>query len=411
MRIVLFEDDRVSQLFPLTLTRPAYTINCGSVTLLDWASQYGSCVTGHVRDYLQSWQLAECPVFCEQPTGSQTTCWINARMAPTAGNLFALTQLINKSDCGYAMVGDQLAAAILPPAADAIVQQETDKVSSVETIIHQLNLPKLPVQLQLFEYPHQIVEYHLQNIHDHLSRRIETGQLPEIRDGVFSASPLSDHVVTDSSAGPIVIEQNVTVRPLACLNGPIYLAANSRVNEHTMLKNGVVVGEYAKVGGEIGASIIEAYSNKCHYGYLGHSYLGCWVNLGAGTSNSNLKNSYGNVRVEVEGQSINTGMQFMGCVIGDYTKSAINTSIFTGKLIGACSMLYGCVTTNVPSFVNYARSFGQITEMNPAIVALTQKRAYDRRGIAQQPWQIELIHAAYERVSQDRQLADQPLAL
>lgn len=74
-------------------------------------------------------------------------------------------------------------------------------------------------------------------------------------------------------------------------------------------------------------------------------------------------------------------------------------------------MLYGCVTTNVPSFVNYARSFGQITEMNPAIVALTQKRAYDRRGIAQQPWQIELIHAAYERVSQDRQLADQPLAL
>ena len=115
--------------------------------------------------------------------------------------------------------------------------------------------------------------------------------------------------------------------------------------------------------------------------------------------------------MEVDNEPINTRMQFMGCVIGDFTKSAINTSIFTGKLIGACSMLYGYVTTNVPSYANYARSFGQITDLNPEIVALTQKRAFQRRGLQQQEWQRALLKTAYNLVACDRQLADQPLSL
>ena len=177
------------------------------------------------------------------------------------------------------------------------------------------------------------------------------------------------------------------------------------------LKPGVSVGPMSKVGGEIEASVIEAFSNKQHTGYLGHSYLGRWVNLGAGTSNSNLKNTYGTVRMDVAGRRIDTGMQFMGCVIGDFTKSAINTGIFTGKLIGSCSMLYGFVTTNVPSFVNYARSFGEVTELSPLIMAQTQKRAFLRRGIEQQDWHVRLLHDMYEIASAGRQLADRPVSL
>jgi glucose-1-phosphate thymidylyltransferase len=166
-----------------------------------------------------------------------------------------------------------------------------------------------------------------------------------------------------------------------------------------------------KVGGEIEASTIEAFTNKQHTGYLGHSYLGRWVNLGAGTSNSNLKNTYGTVRMEVMGRQVDTGMQFMGCVVGDFTRSAINTGIFTGKLIGSCSMIYGFVTTNVESFVNYARSFGEITDLSPSVMAQTQKRAFLRRGIVQQAWHVQLLDVMHEIAAAGRQLADRPVSL
>ena len=80
--------------------------------------------------------------------------------------------------------------------------------------------------------------------------------------------------------------------------------------------------------------------------------------MGAGTSNSDLKNTYGEVTTTHRGQKVNTGMQFLGCVMGDYSKTAINTSIFTGKTIGVSSYLYGFIGANVPSFTNYAKTFG-----------------------------------------------------
>ncbi|MDG2380828.1 MAG: putative sugar nucleotidyl transferase [Pirellulaceae bacterium] len=414
MRIVLFEDDRVNQLFPLTLMRPAYTICCGSQTLIDWALEWGACVRGQVRPYLSDWQLAHCPSFCEQTEGRNRTLLVNARVAPNSQNFRQLTSLINHSQDGILTREGRLVAAILPANVD-VGSTSLETNQQQQAFLNQAEISRLPelgVPLQLLDYPHQIVQCHLDSIEDHLNHRIASGQLREVRDGVFVAnSELNELVATDTSQGPIVIENQVKIRPFACLNGPIHLDSFSCVSEHTVLKNGVSIGRYAKVGGEIGASVIEAYSNKSHHGYLGHSYVGQWVNLGAGTSNSNLKNSYGQIRMEVDNQPINTRMQFMGCVIGDFTKSAINTSIFTGKLIGACSMLYGYVTTNVPSYANYARTFGQITDLNPEIVALTQKRAFQRRGIQQQEWQLALLKTAYNLVACDRQLADQPLSL
>ena len=145
---------------------------------------------------------------------------------------------------------------------------------------------------------------------------------------------------------------------------------------------------------EIEIAIVEPYSNKQHHGFLGHSYLGSWINLGAGTSNSDLKNTYGNVKMEYRGEQVATGMQFCGCILGDYSKSAINTGIFTGKTVGCCSMLYGFVTTNVPSFVNYARLFGQVTELPPEVMIATQQRMFARRNVIQRDCDIALIHAA-----------------
>ena len=98
-----------------------------------------------------------------------------------------------------------------------------------------------------------------------------------------------------------------------------------------------------------------------------------------------------------------TGSQFVGCVIGDYAKTAINTSIFTGKTIGVGSMVYGVATTNVPSFVNYARSFGgQLGELPSAVVATTQQRMFVRRDREQRPCDIQLVQDMFELTAAER---------
>jgi glucose-1-phosphate thymidylyltransferase len=195
------------------------------------------------------------------------------------------------------------------------------------------------------------------------------------------------------------------------LSGPVHVGRGARVLEHAALKDGVAIGHTAKIGGEVEASIIEPYTNKQHHGFLGHSYLGSWINLGAGTCNSDLKNTYGPVNMEYHGQRVATGMQFVGAIIGDYAKTAINTGIFTGKTIGVCSMVYGFVTTNVPSFVNYARLFGQVTEAPVEVMVATQRRMFERRGVAQRPCDIQILRDMYDLTIPERKRSGEPLSL
>ena len=115
--------------------------------------------------------------------------------------------------------------------------------------------------------------------------------------------------------------------------------------------------------------------------------------------------------MEYQGRKVATGMQFLGCMIGDYAKTAINTSIFTGKTIGACSMIYGFVTTNVPSFVNYARLFGQVSETPVEVMVATQARMFKRRHVEQRPCDVQLLHDMYELTRHERHMSNEPLSL
>jgi len=246
-----------------------------------------------------------------------------------------------------------------------------------------------------------------------VQHRLQKGTYRELKPGVFAADSVT---VADSAAfhvkdGPVVFERDVEVRDFTYFEGPVHVGARSRVIERASLKENVCVGETCKIGGEVEASIIESYTNKQHHGFLGHSYVGSWVNLGAGTSNSDLKNTYGEVRLEFPHRRVDTGMQFLGCVIGDYAKSAINTSIFTGKIIGVSSMLYGAIGSNVPSFCNYARSFGQITECPVDQAILVQKRMFERRGIQQTLEDAELLRTVFELTRAERLITDEPPAL
>jgi len=265
----------------------------------------------------------------------------------------------------------------------------------------------------LFAYPHDIIRYNTEIMIENLEYRLAKGDYREVRDGVFVAAQveLGDFCVTDTRIGPILLEHGAVIGPYCLLSGPAIVGRGAKLIEHAAIKDFVSVGHTTKIGGEVEASVIESYSNKQHHGFLGHSYLGSWINLGAGTCNSDLKNTYGRINMEYRGEKVATDMRFVGCIMGDYSKTAINTGIFTGKTIGVCSMLYGFVTTNVPSFVNYARHFGQVTELPPDIMVATQRRMFRRRNVAQRPCDVQLLYDMHELTRDERQLGGEPLAL
>ncbi|MCJ7802636.1 MAG: hypothetical protein MUP82_09810, partial [Candidatus Marinimicrobia bacterium] len=126
---------------------------------------------------------------------------------------------------------------------------------------------------------------------------------------------------------------NVKIQSFSLLQGPLYIGEDSVVRPHTFVRNSVI-GPVCKIGGEISSTIIQGWSNKVHYGFLGNSYIGQWVNFGAGTTNSNLKNNYTTVNVTVNDNVIKTDEIFIGLFAGDYTTFAIGTTLNTGTNIG-----------------------------------------------------------------------------
>ncbi len=415
MNIVVFEDAGVEQLFPITTGRAAYSISCAGYQLVEWLSGFHGHHVGLVRPLLAELQTLDFPVFQPQiDPHLEWTLLVNGRLVPSVSNIEKVRQLIKPAGVGPRVVrcGWAIGAALIPTSqlvgrADLLLAIE-DYCNGMVEKVEMVN-----VELSLFQYPHDVIRENLECFEQNLAHRINTGDYQEVADNVFVGpdANVANFVVTQSDLGPIVIDERATIGPFCFLRGPIYIGPKARVNEHTAIKDFVSLGHTVKVGGEIEGSVIESYSNKQHHGFLGHSYLGSWINLGAGTCNSDLKNTYGQVNMEYRDKKVATAMQFVGCIMGDYAKSAINTGIFTGKTIGACSMLYGFVTTNVPSFVNYARSFGQTTEMPPAVMVATQKRMFGRRNVEQRPGDIQLIHDMYLATAPERQLSESPLSL
>jgi UDP-N-acetylglucosamine diphosphorylase/glucosamine-1-phosphate N-acetyltransferase len=414
MTLIVFEDEAVVQLYPITIGRAAYAVTCGSYRLVDWLKRLGQPMRAIVRPHLAELQKVDFPEFRAAGTADKPVLWVNARVVPSASAFQTLKRMLDDGVAGVIRSGEVVAAAMLPsgaptPASSLTVEQLSDYFNYAGIP----NLPPLDARLPLLEYPHDAVRYNLLILAENLEHRLATGAFREIADGVFAAdgATLGQHVVSDTRKGPIVLDQNASIGPYCYLSGPAYVGPAARVIEHSAIKDAVSLGHTTKIGGEVEASVVEPYTNKQHHGFLGHSYLGSWINLGAGTCNSDLKNTYGEVKMDYHGERISTGMQFLGCIMGDYAKSAINTGIFTGKTIGTCSMVYGFVTTNVPSFVNYARLFGQVTELPPEIMIATQQRMFVRRNVTQRPCDAQLIHDMYELTRDERQLAGEPLSL
>lgn len=146
--------------------------------------------------------------------------------------------------------------------------------------------------------------------------------------------------VIDASGGPVLIDREAKVGPLSVLVGPCYLGPGTRTKPHTQL-HGVFAGPECRLGGEIEETQLQGYANKQHHGFLGHAAVGEWVNLGAGATNSDLKNNYGSVRVEMGGRSLDSGRRFLGCCLGDHVKLGIQGRLNTGTVLEPFTNWFG----------------------------------------------------------------------
>lgn len=420
MNILVFEDDAVEQLFPVTTGRPAYAISCGSYRLVDWLEKLSPCVVGSVRGYLEPIQRLDFPKLSD--TLNQDSAWtlvVNARLVPSVANRQSLETLLAATpqagrDVGFVQRNGQFICLALLPTEQLLDSQTGVSAGRIEQICRGVEpLGPATRAAELYEFPHDVVRANLEHFRQNMDLRTGDGTYREVADQVFLAAGVEMHpsVVIDATQGPVVIDRDTRIGPFSFLRGPVYVGPGCRVCEHAAVKDFTAIGPTSKIGGEVEGCVIESYTNKQHHGFLGHSYLGSWINLGAGTCNSDLKNTYGQVNMQYGDRRVATGMQFIGCIMGDYAKTAINTSIFTGKLIGTCSMVYGFVTTNVPSFVNYARSFGQVTELPASVMIATQQRMFSRRSVQQRPADVDLLNAMYERTRRERQLSGDRLVL
>lgn len=404
MSVLLFEDSFVERLRPITLCRSAYAIHCGGLRLIDVTCQLTSAVATDPRPYLRQVYDADSLTAARPTDGVQIL--INARLAPNVELVPIIQHLLDSQTIGAVWIADQLALAILPNSLPTSVVGQAIPSFVRESQIAELTLPEeIRDHVTLLEYPHSIVAKHQRIFTNNLKVRSASAGFTEVRPGVFvkGDTKLGESIVTDTSRGPILLESGVVVGSFVQLAGPLLIGENSTVRGHSTLHPYVSTGHTVKIGGEVESSIIEPYSNKQHHGYLGHSYLGSWVNLGAGTSNSNLKNTYGEVNMTVAGRKIPTGMRLMGCVIGDYTKTAINTSILTGRTIGVASMLYGFIAQDVPSFVNYAHQFGDISAVSLESAVVTQQRMFSRRHVTRRDCDRQLLVHVFEQTAAERE--------
>lgn len=210
------------------------------------------------------------------------------------------------------------------------------------------------------------------------------GDLPDARvlgqAGVFLGkdAAIEPFVLLDAEGGPVRIGERAAIEAHAVLRGPLWIRPDARIKSGSRIGPGTTIGEGSRAAGEVEETVFGAFSNKQHEGFLGHAYVGEWVNLGAGTNNSDLKNNYGTIRVDWGEGSVDTGLRKLGCFIGDHVKSAIGTRIGTGAVVGAASNLFGergLVGGYVPPFTwgegNALYDFDRAVE--------TMKRARERR--------------------------------
>jgi len=247
-------------------------------------------------------------------------------------------------------------------------------------------------------------EYFAESEQDTSNRGAEcTVLLNEDAIAIGEGSSIAPMVVLDASRGPIIIGNNVTIMPHSTIFGPCAIGDHAVIKAGATIYPNTTIGRWCKVGGEIECSIFQDYSNKQHDGFVGHSFISEWVNIGAGANTSNLKNTYRPISVELPSGKIATGRTFLGLLCGDHTKAGIATMFSTGTVVGICANIFGAgyTPTSISSFTWGAISGKKLYEIETALD--TARRSMARRGRHLLAEEEILIRREFERIAAEYQ--------
>jgi UDP-N-acetylglucosamine diphosphorylase/glucosamine-1-phosphate N-acetyltransferase len=405
MSVCVFEDRAVFNLEPLTLARPAFQLVCGTGSLLVRqlrafaANEAGALVRPVLADIcrLQHPDLA-----------INDTAWLErrARILVNARWLPAVEPVTDVTTPRVACIGDEVAYAVLPAAGTADLTLERIEA----TLAHwKQTLPRCDAGGVLFGYPWELVDHNPQALVDDFRNYRHDNKAdagiecvgPREQLAVDPSADIEPFVVADTRKGPVIIAARASVHSFTRLEGPCYVGPESWLLGAKL--RGGTIGPRCRIGGEVEASIVHANSNKYHDGFLGHSYIGEWVNLAAGTQTSDLRNDYGPIRVSISGVRVPTGRNKVGSFIGDHTKTGLNTLLNCGSAIGAfCNLLPtgSYLPTTVPSFTMCNGSMSELWDLRQLFQ--TASVAMRRRGGELTDVHTNLFFALYEATADSR---------
>ena len=369
--ITIFEDSTALNFEPISLTRPVFDIRYGSLTLYERLKELcnNKITAFYVRDSLKEFVQRKHlnSLLSYEETSNQV--WLNGRVIWTKD----LIDRITSSKKSVFVTEDNLVALNLPNDNSVIVN-----------LIKDFSRESIPEGIVVHELKAEKINY----LWDILSniKNIVIGE----QKGSNSSFKKYKNIVIDESEGPVIIQDNVVIEPFTYLKGPLIIDVGSKILSHSRIQNSII-GPGCKIGGEVSGTIFQGWSNKGHYGFLGDSFVGEWVNFGAGATNSNLKNNYKSVLVNVNNNIIDTNSLFIGLFIGDHSKISIGSQINTGTNIGVgCSILAQTFPdTHIPSFSFYNN--GNIKKINFGKFIDTTKIVKDRRNQFLDEKEIKLL--------------------
>ena len=408
-RIAFFEDNLAANFTPIALLRPVHELLCGHFSLRQRALAGRSDLTwgAFIRENLAEVcreEHPDCAINDMLFLQSGPTVMVNSRWLSTIDQLCE----IEEETTGW--LGGELAWITVHPEEvdvpldDLIPHLEViaTKNRPVDAAGHMLHFP-----WDLIHHnPKQLEADFLQRVRAHsrdLDARVAiVGQSQSLY--VHPTADIDPFVVIDVRNGPVWIDAEAKIQAFTRIEGPAYIGPGTQTFRAN-IREGTSIGPVCRVGGEIEESIIHGYANKYHDGFLGHSYVCPWVNLGALTTNSDLKNDYSNVSVPLSGKSIKTDSNKVGCFIGDHTKTALCSLFNTGSSIGVgCLILPGgeLLPKHIPSFSRIWHGQLEALPAGPESTIETARYAMQRRNQSFTPAIENLLRKTCEQTQTER---------
>ncbi len=399
--LILFEDEGLGGFSPFLFWRSAFELGVGRKIVLDRIAQrLGTPVSGvWTREWMRTVAAQRCGAPANSPLPGPAVL-VNSRWLPDGPVEFPTIAAIGETpdhEIAYIVCDGKLAGECTP--------RDLCGGDGLRTTLK--GLPRAMASGRMIRYPWDIVaglgellEQDWQPGDAMVDSDVTLPLLEGPREKLHVGERVEIHptAIIDTAKGSVFLGDDVFVGPYCVLEGPLAVGPGSRINAHAWLHGGNSIGPVCKIGGEVQRCVILGYTNKQHLGFLGHSYVGSWVNIGAGASNSDLKNTYGTVRVPVGGKEVDTGQMFFGAVIGDHAKIGINTAIPTGCYIGFAASISGggLIPKYVPSF---AWCTGEkISSGDPMRAMDVASAMMARRHVDLSDEEVELFTALPDRV-------------